>query len=261
MAWFDEAYSFDKSSLNIAHITDSHLFADKSGEYFNVNTAKHFEKSLAHIAKQKPDCVIFGGDLTQDHSFESYLLFSDLINESALTCPVFWVPGNHDELAMLNRISGAQINAAKRITGNGFDLLLINSKGPTPAGWVTSNHLDEITQCLVSSSKSNVMFCHHNPLPINGYLDKHMLENGPQLLNILVNSNNVAALFHGHVHNEYTQSFRELAVYATPASSVQFVKNTANWQQKNTGPAYRILNISSVQGELNVKTDVVWLSE
>ena len=78
MAWFDGTYTFDKSSLCIAHITDSHLFADKNGEYFNVNTAAHFEQALARIAEQPVDCVIFGGDLTQDHSFESYLLFSEL---------------------------------------------------------------------------------------------------------------------------------------------------------------------------------------
>ena len=77
MDWFDDTYFFDKSSLRVAHVTDCHLFADKDGEYFGVNTALYFEKALAHMATQHLDCVIFGGDLTQDHSFESYLLFSD----------------------------------------------------------------------------------------------------------------------------------------------------------------------------------------
>ncbi|MBH0047241.1 metallophosphoesterase [Pseudoalteromonas sp. NZS11_1] len=260
MAWFDDTYTFDKSSLCIAHITDSHLFADKSSEYFNVNTADHFEQALANIAKKSIDCIIFGGDLTQDHSFESYLLFSELINASDITCPVFWVPGNHDELGMLNRISGGQINSAKHIIANGIELLLINSKGPTPAGWVTGTHLDEVTDALVNSNNSKVIFCHHNPLPINGYLDKHLLENGPQLLNILVNSNNVSALFHGHVHNDYEQSFRGLPIYATPASSIQFVKHTSQWEQKNAGPAYRTLNIKSKKDKVEVKTEVVWLN-
>ena len=195
MAWFDGTYTFDKSSLCIAHITDSHLFADKNGEYFNVNTAAHFEQALA-----------------------------------------------------------------KHIIANGVELLLINSKGPTPAGWVTGAHLDEITDTLVNSNNSKVIFCHHNPLPINGYLDKHLLENGPQLLNILVNSNNVSALFHGHVHNDYEQNFRGLPIYASPASSVQFVKYTPKWEQKNAGPAYRMLNIKSKKDKVEVKTEVVWLS-
>lgn len=260
MAWFDEHYHFNRLSLRVAHITDSHLFAEPNAEYFNVNTAAHFAQVLAHMATQSLDAVIFGGDLTQDHSFESYLLFAELINNADLTCPVFWVPGNHDEIAMLNRISGGQIVSAKRIIAQGFELLLINSKGPTPAGWVSSEHLNEIADCLASSQSQHVVFCHHNPLAINGYLDKHMLENGPQLLNVLVNSANVAALLHGHVHNHYTQTFRELSIYATPASSVQFTKNCPQWQQENHGPAYRMLHLTTQDNALTVKTDVVWLN-
>lgn len=260
MAWFDDKHTFNKSVLRIAHVTDCHLFADKDGEYFGVNTASHFEQALAHMAQKLLDCVIFGGDLTQDHSFESYLLFSELIHKSALTCPVFWLPGNHDEITMLNRISGGQINSAKHIAASDIELLLINSKGPTPAGWVTGTHLDETTECLVQSSSKKIIFCHHNPLPINGYLDKHMLENGPQLLNVLVNSGNIIGVFHGHVHNEYEQSYRELSVYATPASSTQFKKYSAQWQQQNCGPAYRMLYIDTEKDEIDMKTEVVWLN-
>ncbi|WP_282131611.1 metallophosphoesterase [Pseudoalteromonas aliena] len=260
MGWFNEPYRFNTSSLRIAHITDCHLFTDKADEYFGVNTAAHFEQALAHMATQALDGVIFGGDLTQDHSFESYLLFSELIHKSALTCPVFWLPGNHDEVAMLSRISGGQINSAKHIVANETELLLINSKGPTPAGWVSGAHLDEIADCLVQSSNDKLIFCHHNPLPINGYLDKHMLENGPQLLNVLVNSGNVSGLFHGHVHNEYEQSYRDLKVYATPASSVQFKKYSAQWLQQNCGPAYRMFYIDAQKARTSVKTEVVWLN-
>jgi 3',5'-cyclic-AMP phosphodiesterase len=262
MAWFDDVYTFKQSSLRLAHITDSHLFADKNGEYFGVNTAQHFAKALAHMAQQQLDGVIFGGDLTQDHTAESYLLFAELIHNSHLNCPIFWLPGNHDEVAMLNRISGGQIHKAKRLMADHAELLLINSKGPTPAGWVTAAHLAEITQCLEQSTHSKVIFCHHNPLPINGYLDKHMLENGPQLLNTLVNNRTVTTLFHGHVHNDYKQRFRSLNVYATPASSVQFVKYSEDWQQQNCGAAYRMLYINSTQQQATatIKTDVVWLN-
>lgn len=87
-----------------------------------------------------------------------------------------------------------------------------------------------------------------------------LVQNGLQYLNILVNSNNVSALFHGHVHNDYEQNFRGLPIYASPASSVQFVKYTPKWEQKNAGPAYRMLNIKSKKDKVEVKTEVVWLS-
>ncbi|WP_409423891.1 metallophosphoesterase [Pseudoalteromonas sp. RW-H-Ap-1] len=261
MAWFDDIYYFEQTTLRIAHLTDCHLFSDKDAEYFGVNTAEHFVKALADIAKQQPDALIFGGDLTQDHSFNSYLLFAELIHNSDVDCPVFWVPGNHDEIEQLNLISGGQIQHAKHIVAQGIELILINSKGDTPAGWVSATHLDEIMACLVNSSNRHIAFCHHNPLPINGYLDKHMLENGPQLLNLLVNNGCVDALFHGHVHNDYQQQFRGLNVYATPASCVQFSKHNETWQQENKGSAYRMLYLNAEQQQLHIHSDVVWLSE
>ncbi|BDF95327.1 metallophosphoesterase [Pseudoalteromonas sp. KAN5] len=261
MAWFDVHATFKHNQLRLAHITDSHLFADPQGEYFSVNTAEHFSRALAHMAAQSLDAVIFGGDLTQDHSIESYSLFAQLIADSALTCQVFWLPGNHDDIAAMKHISSGQISNAKRLIAQGFEVLLINSKGPTPAGWVSEVHLNEITELLANTVSPSVVFCHHNPLPINGYLDKHMLENGPQLLNMLQNSGQVRHVFHGHVHNDYQFQFRNIEVVATPASSVQFTKNSHHWQQQNLGASYRLLTIAKSSDDVIVDSELVWLNE
>ncbi|MDK1289217.1 metallophosphoesterase family protein [Pseudoalteromonas umbrosa] len=252
MDWFNEAYYFDQTQLKLAHITDTHLFEHAGGEYFSVKTAEHFKHVLVDLAQQNLDAVIFGGDLTQDHTFGSYQLFATLVSESELQCPVFWLPGNHDDIAYLNEISQGQIVSAKKMSFKLGQILLVNSKGETPAGWITEKHLSEIKQqCTVPS----LVFCHHNPLSIQGYLDKHMLENGPQLLNTLVDSQYALALFHGHVHNEYGFNFRDLPIYATPATSIQFTKHTSDWQQQDLGAGYRLINWS----QAGVQTEVRWL--
>jgi len=263
MAWFDEVYTFNKPSLRIAHITDCHLFADQEQCYFGVNTAVSFSRCLADIVTKQVDAIVFGGDLTQDHSSESYLLFAELIKKAELSCPVFWLPGNHDELTHLQNLSTGLISAAKRVKFLYGELLLLNSKGATPAGWISQAHLSDITDTLLHSNQPTVAFCHHNPLPINGYLDKHMLENGPQLLNTLVNSEQVKGLFHGHVHHQYRFDYRGLAIYSTPASSIQFSKNTEQWQQSDLGPSYRLINITTQPDNLRFEltTDVIWLDE
>ncbi|MBD1580887.1 metallophosphoesterase [Pseudoalteromonas sp. S16_S37] len=255
MAWFKQKYTFKQPTLKLAHITDCHLFSDTHGLYFEVNTAQYLRDVLSQLAKEHLDGVIFGGDLTQDHTVASYSLFAQLIGESGLTCPVFWVPGNHDEIELLNHISGGQIHSAKHLCTEQIDILLLNSKGQTPAGWCDEHHLACAKDILNSSAKKALVFCHHHPLPIQGYLDKHMLENGPQLLNMLVESGNVIALFHGHVHHDYHQHFRALDVFATPATSIQFTKATAHWQQQDLGPAWRRINIDSD----TLTTEVVWL--
>ncbi|CAM4050013.1 metallophosphoesterase [Pseudoalteromonas byunsanensis] len=257
MAWFEQTHYFKKRQIKLAHVTDSHLFGDPQGQYFNVNTAEYLQRVFEQLTEYDIDGVIFGGDLTQDHSRASYELFSLLLKRSGLSCPVFWVPGNHDEIQLLEDISEGQISAAKHLYTNNLDILLLDSKGNTPAGWCTAQHLREITAVLERSDKKTIAFCHHHPLPISGYLDKHILENGPQLLNTLVDGTGVLALFHGHVHNEYQAHFRGLDVYATPATSVQFAKHVSDWQQQDTGPAWRLL---SIDGQ-SYYTEVIWLNE
>lgn len=256
MAWFDLAYQFESDSLKLAHFTDCHLFATEQGEYFSVNTANKLKTALAYLAKQPLDAVIFGGDITQDHSAQSYHLFAELVAQSDLTSPVFWLPGNHDEITEYEAIQNAQILPHKKLTANGVEVLLINSKGATPAGWCEQTHLAELTAELDSTNCQVLALCHHHPMPINGYLDKHILENGPQLLNVLVDSDKVMGLVHGHVHNEYTQSYRGMPVLATPATSIQFSKGTPDWQQQNLGPAIRLIEFSKTA----LNTEVIWLS-
>ncbi|TMP38706.1 metallophosphoesterase [Pseudoalteromonas rubra] len=256
MAWFEQSYQFSGTELRLAHITDSHLFGTREGCYFEVNTAAHFSRVLDALAGEQLDGVVFGGDLTQDHSSASYALFAELLAQSALDCPLFWVPGNHDDLALLAQISEGQISAAKYLQCEQGDIVLLNSKGPTPAGWCDKTHLAELEAVLCDATRPALAFCHHHPVPIDGYLDKHMLENGPQLLNTLVNSKRVEALIHGHVHNAYSLRYRGLSVYATPATSIQFAKHTMQWQQHNTGPAYRLVHWT----EQGLHTEVKWLA-
>lgn len=258
MAWFKQKVHFDKDQLTLIHITDSHVFADLNGEYFNVNTANYLRATLAHIKLIDCDAIIFGGDLTQDHSEESYHLFAQLVVDAGLADKLFWLPGNHDELDVYNRVfTQYGIASCKAIHSNNWQVLLSNSKGPTPAGLMTKAHLNEITSELKSSAKASLVLTHHHPIAIDGYLDKHMLENGDELLGLLSRHSNVKALIHGHVHNEYSWIFDGFAVFATPATSIQFEKNTPDWQQVDLGPAFRMIRL---QDEGSFHTQVVWLN-
>ncbi|MFC3031971.1 metallophosphoesterase [Pseudoalteromonas fenneropenaei] len=241
MTWFEDGFSLHKDHALIAHITDSHLFADEQGEYFSVNTAAHFRRVLTKLSELNLDAIIFGGDLTQDHTAESYHTFARLFAESKLTCPMFWVPGNHDDIALLRDISHGQICMSKVLRTNKLQFLLANSKGSTPAGWCEAQHLSELANAISDFAGKSVVVCHHHPLPIQGYLDKHILENGPFLLNVCANSEKVTAIVHGHVHNDYFLWYRNLQIYATPATSIQFERHTKDWQQRNLGPGFRLI--------------------
>jgi Icc protein len=256
--WFKHSTHIDSPSLNIVHITDCHLFKDATGEYFKVNTANNFKRALAFIATIDCDAIIFGGDLTQDHTEQSYHLFAQLITQAGLADKTHWLPGNHDEIDVYERVfTEYGINNNKVIENPSWKLLLTNSKGDTPAGWVSQSHLSELMDQINQHSKNTIVVTHHHPLPINGYLDKHILLNGEELLTALATNKQVKALFHGHVHNEYMWPSQQFDVFATPATSIQFEKETQQWQQIDLGPACRMIRLNN-DGSFN--TQVVWLN-
>ncbi len=257
VTWFNQ-FEFSKAKpLYFGHFTDCHLFADLDGEYFHVNCAQNLRATLTAMARENFDFVVFGGDLTQDHSVESYQVFAELINQSELSCPVFWVPGNHDEIAQLHSISNGQIKAAKHIVHPFAHVLLINTKGTTPAGWIQPAHLSDIDISLKNTQVAQILIGHHHPMPVAGYIDKHILDNGAQLLE-LINSehHNVKAVVHGHAHNNYELNYEGVQILGTPATSIQFTKHTRDWQQQQLGPAYRTVLIDE-SGTLT--TQVKWL--
>jgi Icc protein len=258
MDWFDDRYQINKSSITIAHFTDCHLFAHNSGEYFAVNTSQALKQTLKDIKTNKPDLAIFGGDLTQDHTIASYERFVDLIQSEELDFPVFWLPGNHDELEMFTAAFKEQNNLLnhKCIDTAHFQILLLNSKSETPSGFISNTKLMEIKKQVNGSEKPTIIFAHHHPLKVEGYIDKHILTNGEQLLTQLSQTHKVPLYVHGHVHNEYDRSYKGIDIYATPATSIQFKKSTIDWQQENLGSGYRLININE-QGELN--TQVIWV--
>ncbi len=69
--------------MNIAWATDIHL------DHCSQRTVRKFVDSLA---RGRHDAILIGGDIGQAPSFDKYLL---LISE-AVSCPVYFVLGNHD---------------------------------------------------------------------------------------------------------------------------------------------------------------------
>lgn len=258
MAWFEQKAQIESNQLTLIHLTDSHVFANHEGEYFNVNTANYLNKTLERIKSIDCDAIIFGGDLTQDHSEESYHLFAQLVLDAGLADKLYWLPGNHDELGVYKNVfTKYGISSAKLLHNAHWQVLLANSKGSTPAGYISEVHFGEMSTELNNCEKATLVFTHHHPIAIDGYLDKHILENGDELLSLLSRHSHVKGLVHGHVHNEYSWLFDGFAVFATPATSIQFEKNTPDWQQVDLGPAFRVIRL---QQNGSLSTQVVWLN-
>ena len=83
-------------SVRVLHLTDPHLFADRSGSLRGAVTYDTLRAVIEHYREGnfEADLIALTGDIIQDDSAGAYSHCRDLL--SALDLPVFCVPGNHD---------------------------------------------------------------------------------------------------------------------------------------------------------------------
>lgn len=266
MNWFESSKQIpSKDCLRIAQISDLHLLV--GGEKFHgIDSTAYLCSVLKALTKQQWDLIVVTGDITQDHTEASYQLLSQLCKEYLPNTPIARIPGNHDEIDSIAQwLSEPPFISCNHVILGDWHLLLLNSKGPEPSGLISTEHFDAIERVLSSINTGHCvgLFVHHHPLPMNAYIDKHILVNGLELLQQVAKHEQVRFLAHGHVHQQQALSYarqnnEDIAVLATPSTSMQFVAGSMERGNDDLGPAYRVFELDR-QGRFT--TDVVWLEK
>lgn len=221
----------------LCQLTDCHLLATPDSWYQHCQPAVHLQKIVAHLQYERPDALILTGDLTQDHSVESYQLLSQIL--SPLGCPVFLVAGNHDDRKLLTELAQQPpFVAADCLQLADWQLLLLDSKGDSPAGDFGFTKQQKLQQQFADSSAANFwLFMHHHPLPLQCFIDQYGLIHQQAFWQLLQNEARVRGVSHGHAHLAYQRRVEHIQLVGCPASSVQFLE-TPDWQTVNQGPQW-----------------------
>ena len=221
----------------LAQITDCHLLPTVDQYYQQIQPAKYLQAIVAQLCLELPDAVILTGDLVQNASAASYQLLAEICQP--LACPVFYLPGNHDDLQQLDLLSQqAPFHAAKSLRLANWQLLLLNTKGLTPSGVFGVDQQEWLQQQLKPSDALAVwLFCHHHPRPIGSSIDKHGQLDGAALWQHIFAEPRIQGISHGHCHYAYNSQFGKVNIVGCPASSVQFLL-TPEWQTINQGPQW-----------------------
>src|SRR5580658_7512335 len=93
--------------VRILQISDPHLFANPKGRLRGVETLSSLQQVLAHALRRRQslDAVLCTGDVVND-DVGGYPHFVREL--SALGKPVYCVPGNHDDPALMRRALSQQ---------------------------------------------------------------------------------------------------------------------------------------------------------
>lgn len=216
-------------SLKVIQLSDTHLFADEDATLFGVKSNRKFRDLILHLQQDElhdTDLILLTGDLSQDESPQSYHKIVEILDP--LNTPIYWIPGNHDNIQNLNEAFKKANNFfhSRRLSTLHWNFIFLNTKQEgTDSGFLAENELaalrDEVAK---SESKPLILVMHHHPMKVNTPLiDQHILRNHHEFWEI-ISSTAVKLIICGHVHGDYTLKHNEITIQTSPASCFQFPK-------------------------------------
>lgn len=243
--------------VTLVQITDTHLFADDKGALLGVNTQNSFHAVVQDVlAKQTHfDALIMTGDVSQDHTNESYVRFEQGI--APLHKPCYWLPGNHDyQPSMRSIYPSAQIQQDTHLLlGQHWQVVLLDSQSQgSPHGVLSAQQLQFLTDTLSQyPERYSLVLLHHHPLLVGSqWLDQHCLHNSEDFWAALQPHQNVKAVLCGHVHQDFKQEFQGVEVLTSPSTCIQFKPNSTDFALDEVSPGWRSLTLKA-NGQLETQ--------
>ncbi len=215
----------------IAQVSDLHIKAAGQLSYRVVDTAQMLRACVADLLarRQRPDVVVFTGDLTDFGKPEEYAVLRELL--APLPMPVYLIPGNHDERTAMRAafpehgylrqsedfIQYAIEDHPVRIVG--IDTVVPGKGG----GLLCEQRLAWLDAALAARpDKPTVVLMHHPPfVTFIGHMDRQGLEGSASLEKIIRRHPQVERLLCGHLHRPIQARFAGTIASTVPGPAHQ----------------------------------------
>jgi Icc protein len=235
------------SSVLIAQITDTHLFAEADQQLLGVQTLASLQSVLRQLEclPHRPDLLLLTGDLSQDNSPESYHLLETLI--APLQIPTYWTPGNHDCPATMARIlTRSPFSANKSFHIGGWHLLLLDSCVPGCVhGYLSPESLDWLDHQLDQSGSEPALIAFHHPPFLIGsdWMNDIGLLNAADFFEVCDRHPQIKLVLFGHIHQEFNLQRQGVLYLGTPSTCIQFKPNSAQFCLDEDYPGLRLIHL------------------
>ncbi|MCA9903722.1 MAG: metallophosphoesterase [Anaerolineae bacterium] len=219
--------------LRFIHLTDTHITADSSrGHPAQPWPPLAGAQRLIDAVKKlpfTPDFILHTGDVVYDPDEGDYRLARDLL--AGLPAPVYYLPGNHDDPAMLQRVlierePTPTYDHEFEINGVQIVCLDSNRAADGPHTVVTEAQLAWLrARCPAEDLRPLIVATHHNVLPSGmPWLDDFMgMRNGEDLHAALLPARDrLRGVFHGHVHLVGQRARDGITYFSAASSWMQF---------------------------------------
>jgi len=253
-----------QGNIKLLQITDTHLFADPTLDLLGIKTVDSYDAVIKHAKKCTEQCsaVLCTGDLSQDHSAQSYSDFSERIK--SLKMPCYWLPGNHDmQETMLPSLLEEGLSQAKQLISEDWQVILLDSQvSGVPYGYLSDSQLAFLEEKLLQyPDKYALVSVHHHVLPVgSAWLDEHILKNNKQFIDLINKFDNVKAVLSGHVHQAFDVEKQGTRYITSPSTCVQFKPNSDDFAVDDKAPGYRYLVLHK-SGTITTKVERIEADE
>ena len=251
--------------INLVQVTDTHLFAQTSSKLSKINTLDTLNKVFNFIQcnEDQFDCLIATGDIAQDASLKAYQHF--MLSVEKFAVPFRWIPGNHDNVSLMQRISYGTNYCHKTLKiGNWIIVLLDTSVKHEVSGLLSEMELKFLKTTLDLIERevevNNVLIClHHNPVEVrHGWAKEIGLRNSSDFFDVIEKFPAVRCAVFGHLHQEIDIEHKGIRLLCSPSTCTQFVPNAKNFKLDSIHPGYRRLLLYE---DGSIDTKVIRLKE
>src|SRR5579862_7355823 len=168
--------------MKAIQISDTHLFANDESEMLGTKSNRKFKEVMKKIINEDhhdADMIFLTGDISQDETIESYQKIAhDLSN---LNLPIYWVPGNHDNLSQLEPVflNTKNFNRQSSLSFPHWHFIFLNTKIEGRAdGLLSLSELKMLRDEIMTSptTKKIAIIMHHHPAPVGTpFIDNYIL--------------------------------------------------------------------------------------
>lgn len=238
--------SLMKNPTRIVQLSDCHLFAHPDANLLGLKTEYSLNRVMDLIMAEQSavELVLATGDLSQDGTDESYFRFHRHMDR--FSCPVYWLPGNHDLADVMANHQAARRMSPCVIQLDGWQVIMLDStiRGKVPGNFTTTE-LEFFDQALQVAQDQHVLVAlHHQPVPVGSdWLDQQIVGNAAEFFAIVDRYPNVKAIIWGHVHQVFETSRRGVKLMSVPSTCVQFKPDSRDFAVDSEAPGYRWLDL------------------
>lgn len=233
--------------VRLVQITDTHLQGEPNGKLLGMDTDRSLRAVLDLVRSEQPviDLVLGTGDLSNHGERGAYERLLDYF--AGLGTEHVWLPGNHDDRAVMAEVAGDK-RLAGEVRLGGWQIVLLDSQLPGQVGGYLGNEEIARLESLLAAGRAeglhSLICLHHQPVAIGcTWLDQQMVDDAAAFFQIVDNFPAVKAVIWGHVHQQYESERGALRLMSTPSTCIQFRPGQRNFSLDDCAPGYRWLEL------------------